>query len=158
MVRREMFTKGFFRTELKGCCEDWDLWLQLLEHGLFASGTREPLVRYRQWAGNKSKRKLLAFSEGVSLLEERRQKSRQPRLRPIYQEALGLARARLELARAKTYLETDPGRIAPALWRAWRFYPRNVKWLLWMALIQWPRWLGGSPLNQTIRKKIQKKF
>jgi glycosyltransferase involved in cell wall biosynthesis len=158
MLRRVLLDQGcLFRTELTAYCEDWDLWLQLLEHGLSACGTREPLVRYRQWPGN-SRQKLATFAETVSVLETRLSQTKMAELRPIYRQTLAIARARLELARARQQLEIDPAMVPSFIWRAWRLYPRRVKWLLWLTLVKWPGRLGGKGLRNIVYRKLRTKF
>jgi glycosyltransferase involved in cell wall biosynthesis len=159
MVRRALLPgEGcHFTTGISGCA-DWDMWLQLLEHGLYATGTREPLVRYRIWEGNMSKRKLEMFTEGVTVLETRLNQTKVAELRPIYRQTVAFARARLELARARQQLEIDPATVPSLIWRAWRFYPRRVKWLLWLTLVKWPEWLAGKRLRNIVYRKPRTKF
>jgi len=159
MVRRALlrgeachFTAGI------SACADWNLWLQLLEHGLYAMGTREPLVRYRIWEGNMSKRKLEMFSEAVTVLETRLSQTELAELRPIYRQTVAFARARLELARARQQLEIDPAAVPSFIWRSWRFYPRRVKSLLWLTLVLWPPWLGGKWPRNIVYRKLRTKF
>jgi len=158
MVRRPLLRENCqFSMGISGCA-DWDLWLQFLEHGLYVKGTREPLVRYRIWAGNMSKKKLEMFIEGVTVLETRQSQSQVAELRPFYRQSVAIARARLELARARQQLETDPAGVAPLIWRAWRIYPRRLKWLLWFAMVRWPKRLGGNGPRELVYRKLRSKF
>jgi glycosyltransferase involved in cell wall biosynthesis len=158
MIRRALLSKGSHFTESISGCADWDLWLQLLENSLYATGTREPLVRYRIWAGNMSKQKLEMFAERVTVLETRLSQTKVAKLRPLYQQSVTIARARLELAHARQQLELDPSGVSPFIWRAWRFYPRQLKWLLWFSLVRWPAWLGGMGAREMVYRKLRTKF
>jgi glycosyltransferase involved in cell wall biosynthesis len=159
MIRRAVLLREHCRyTAGLSSCADWDLWLQLLEHGLIAAGTREPLVRYRIWEGNMSRRKLEMFAEGVTVLEMRLARTRLPKLLHHYRQSLAFARARLELARARQQLDSNPAGVPSLIWQAWRLYPLRLKWLLWLALTVWPKWLGGQGPRNIIYRKLRTKF
>ncbi len=71
LVQRGIFTDDCrFDSQLSNGCEDWDLWLRLAERGLCVRGTREPLVRYRRWQGNKSNQNLKRFSATSNCLKK----------------------------------------------------------------------------------------
>ncbi len=159
IVRRETVIPDFlFDTRLIGGCEDWDLFLRLAERGLWARGTREPLVRYRRWPGNMSNQKLKMIESDVHVLEKNLRATKRRDLLPIYRRSLNLARARLELIRARRMLDDSPEKVSAAIWRAWTFYPRRLKWLMWFALVAWPKFFGGLAAQKIVHRKLIKKF
>ena len=158
VVRRELLREnGGFDTGFDGC-EDWDLWLRLAGHGMWARGIRDPLVRYRRWAGNMSNHKLRMAQGDVSVLEKNLRATQCPELRPLYRRSLAFARAKLELARARQLLDASPDAVSAAVWRAWRLYPRRLKWLMWFALVSWPEPLGGRATARIVHRKLIQKF
>jgi len=158
IVRREMLElAGRFDTSLDSC-EDWDMWLRLAEHGLRARGTREPLARYRRWPGSMSNRKIKMAVNDVLVLEKNLRATRRDGLRPLYRQSLAIARGKLELARARPFIENQPEKIPDALWRAWRFYPRRLKWLMRYLLLTWPKPLGGRATEKIVHRKLIEKF
>ena len=158
VVRRAAFERtGGFDSELEGC-EDWDMWLRLLEHGFWARGIREPLARYRRWPGSLSANKYIIFQNDLLVLEKNRRATRRAELRPLYDRAIRNARGRLELARAKQLLAASPGEVPSAIWRAWRHQPRRWKWLMWFVLAIWPNLLGGTAMKAIAHRKIMQKF
>ena len=158
MVRRELFhTIGLFDPELM-MGEDWDLWLRLAERGLCVRGTREPLARYRRWSGSKSNQKLKTVEANVRVLEKNFRTTRRPGLRPLYKRSLAIARLKLELARARQLIETRPDAVPAAIWRAWRLYPRQLKWLMRFVLLSWPKILGGRMTERIVHRKLIQKF
>lgn len=159
VVRREMLSENCrFDSHLLNGCEDWDLWLRLAEHGLWARGTREPLVRYRRWQSNKSNQKLKTQLGDIQVLEKNLHATQRAELRPLFQRSLDFARAKLELAHVRPLVETRPAAVPAALWRAWRLYPRKLKWLMWLALAIWPKFLGGRATARIVHRKIIEKF
>jgi glycosyltransferase involved in cell wall biosynthesis len=158
VVRREMFERaGCFDTSFDGC-EDWDMWLRLAEHGLWARGTREPLARYRRWPGNMSNQKIKMATGDVLVLEKNLRATRRAELRPLYRQALSIAQGKLELARARPLIEAQPEKIPAAVWRAWRFHPSRLKWLMWFLLVAWPGFLGGNKTARVVHRKLVEKF
>lgn len=158
MVRRELFRKnGGFDACFEGC-EDWDMWLRLAENGLWARGIREPLVRYRRWSGNMSNHKLMMAEGIVRVLEKNLRATQYPELQPWYQRSLAFARGKLELARVRQILNISPQAVPAAVWRAWRLYPRRLKWLMWFALATWPEFLGGRVTARIVHRKILRKW
>jgi plasmid stability protein len=115
-------------------------------------------VRYRQWEGNMSKRKLEMCATSLKILATRQSHSQVAEFRPVYRQSVAIARARLELAYARRQLETDPAGVAPLIWRAWRIYPRRLKWLLWFAMVRWPKWLAGKSPREMVYRKLRAKF
>ena len=65
--RETLFAHELFDPELKSS-QDWDMWLRIGEHGLQARGVREPMVRYRRWAGSKTSRRLDVADANIQLL------------------------------------------------------------------------------------------
>ena len=83
MVRRAVFARtGDFDPGLDNC-EDWDMWLRLAEQDFRARGTREPLVRYRRWAGSMSAKKIKMVRHNLIVLEKNLRATRRPELRPV---------------------------------------------------------------------------
>jgi glycosyltransferase involved in cell wall biosynthesis len=159
VTKRELFDKaGVFDTALLDGCEDWDLWLRLAEHGLYARGTHKPLARYRRWPGNMSNKKLKMAENDVRVLKKNLLATRRPELRPLYRQSLNFARGKLELARARPLVETAPDFVPAAVWRAWRFHPQRLKWLMWYLLAAWPKFLGGNKTARIVHRKLVQKF
>jgi glycosyltransferase involved in cell wall biosynthesis len=159
IVRREMLAPDFlFDTRLINGCEDWDLFLRLAERGLWTRGTREPLVRYRRWPGNMSNQKSKMVECDVQVLEKNLRATKRRDLLPIYRRSLNLASARLELIRARRMLDDSPEKVSATIWRAWRFYPRRLKWLMWFLLVAWPKSFGGLATQRIVHRKLIQKF
>jgi len=159
VVRHETISAtGGFNEGLFDGCEDWDMWLRIAEHGFRACGTREPLTRYRRWSGNMSNHKLQMAENDVRVLERNFRATQRPELRPHYQRSLAFASGRLELARARRLLNAQPDAVPAAVWRAWRFYPRRLKWLMWYGLVAWPKLLGGCATARVIHRKLIRKW
>jgi teichuronic acid biosynthesis glycosyltransferase TuaG len=158
MVRREMFhSAGHFDPEF-AIAEDWDLLLRMAEHGLWVRGTREPLVRYRRWVGNVTNQRLKAYESNVQVLGKNFRATQRPELRPLYQQSLAFARSVMELARARQMIEVSPDKVPAAVWRAWRFYPRRLKWLMRYVMLVWPKMLGGYATAGIVHRKLVRKF
>lgn len=158
VVRRELLKKsGDFDPAFLGC-EDWDLWLRMTEHGLWARGTGEPLMRYRRWPGNMTNNKKSIIAGGILALEKNLQATRRPELRPYYRRSLDHTRARLELTHAREAIATAPEKVPAALWRAWRLRPGRLKWLMWFLLAVWPGFLGGRSTRKIVHRKLIEKF
>ena len=158
VVRREMVESCLFDSQFLNGCEDWDLWLRLAERGLWARGTREPLVRYRRWQGNKSNQKLKTVLGDIQVFEKNLRTTQSPELRPLYRRSLNFARAKLELGRARPFVETRPADVPAFIWRAWRLYPCKLKWLMWFALVAWPKFLGGAMTERVVHRKLVEKW
>jgi glycosyltransferase involved in cell wall biosynthesis len=159
VVRRETISAaGRFDGAAFDRSEDWDYWLRIAERGLWARGTRESLMRYRRWSGNKSSQKLEMAEADVCVLESNLRATQRLELRPLYKSSLAFARGRLELARARRFIESQPKAVPAAIWRAWRQHPRRLKWLMWFALVAWPEFLGGAASARIIHRKLIKKF
>jgi glycosyltransferase involved in cell wall biosynthesis len=148
---------GGFDPELREA-QDWDLFLRLGEHGLQARGIREPLARYRRWPGNRTGQKLKFAEAAVRVLEKNLGATQRPELRPAYRRSLSFARAKLELARARYRIETEPDTVPPAILRAWRLCPKRVEWLLWYLLAAWPDALGGGATAAMVHRKMLQKY
>ena len=158
LVRRELLnTAGLFDPEL-ALAEDWDLLLRMGERGLRVRGTREPLARYRRWAGNITNQKLKMAESNVRVLEKNLHATQRPELRPLYRRSLAFARSRLELTRARQLIAVQPATVPAAIWRAWRLQPRRVEWLLWFALVVWPKYLGGRATARMVHRKLIRKW
>jgi glycosyltransferase involved in cell wall biosynthesis len=159
VLRRAAFGGDcLFDASLRDGSEDWDLWLRLAGRGLFVRGTREPLMRYRRWPGNMSNRKLKMAESELRVVEKNFRASQRPELQVLYRCSLNHVRGRLELVRARQWLDDAPEKIPAAIWRAWRFNPRHVKWLMWFALVAWPKFLGGRVTEKVVHRKLIEKF
>jgi glycosyltransferase involved in cell wall biosynthesis len=159
VLRRPAFGGDcLFDASLRDGSEDWDLWLRLAGRGLFVRGTREPLMRYRRWPGNMSNRKLKMAESELRVIEKNLRASQRPELRSLYRRSLNRVRGRLELVRARQMLDDAPGKIPATIWRAWRFNPRHVKWLMWFVLAVWPKFLGGRVTEKIVHRKLAEKF
>lgn len=81
---------------------------------------------------------------------------------PHYRRSLQKERLRrvmnLELAKARQFLETNPALVAPAMFRAWRMNPRQIKWLLRWGCTIWPQVLGGAFTSAYVHRKLREKF
>jgi hypothetical protein len=130
----------------------------MAEHGLWVRGTREPLARYRRWSGNKSSQKLTMADSNVRVLKKNLRATQRPDLRPLYERSFAFARGRLELVRARQLLDSQPEAVPAAIWHAWRQHPRRLKWLMWFALVAWPKFLGGAASARVIHRKLIQKF
>jgi glycosyltransferase involved in cell wall biosynthesis len=155
--RQFLSLAGGFDPELREA-QDWDLFLRLGEHGLRARGIREPLARYRRWPGNRTGQKLKFAVAAVRVLEKNLGATQRPALRPAYRRSLSFARAKLELARARYRIETEPDTVPPAILRAWRLCPKRVEWLLWYLLAAWPDALGGCATAAMVHRKMLQKY
>jgi glycosyltransferase involved in cell wall biosynthesis len=155
VVRRELLAGDLcFDETLTTGCEDWDLWLRMAECGLGARGIREPLARYRRWAGNMSNRRLKMAEGDVRVLEKNLRTTRRPELRPLYKRSLAIARSKLELVRARQFIETQPDAMPAAVRRTWRLHPRQFKWLMRFVLLTWPKPLGGRVTERIVHRKL----
>jgi glycosyltransferase involved in cell wall biosynthesis len=158
MVPRQVFSSvGGFDPELREA-QDWDIFLRLGEHGLQVRGIREPLAQYRRWPGNRTRQTLKFAEAAVRVLGKNLAATQRPEWRPAYRRSLALARAKLELVRARHRIETDPDTVPSAILRAWCFYPQRVEWLLWYLLAAWPGTLGGGTLAGIIHRKMIRKW
>ncbi len=145
MVRRELLDRaGHFDTMLTAA-EDWDLWLRMAETSWHPVGIQEPLVRYRLWSGNASKQTLRTAESDLKVLDRRAAQCTVPALIAPYREAAAIARGNLEFAWARRLFEENPGALASAALRAWRHYPKRLKWLLWYLAASWPLGLEVGP-------------
>jgi len=158
IVRADLFKRVGVFDEALPCCEDWDLWLRMAESGITVAGIEKPLVRYRRWPGNLSKKRLIMHENKVVVLEKNLHHSRHPAARRAYERAIANARARLELVHACAYLRTQPGAVRPSVWRAWRLYPRETKWLGWFLLLLWPKLLGGYKVEDIVHRKLRRRY
>jgi len=170
-VSREIFRTTLFlpstvllRRELLGDCrfdpafcggEDWDLWMQLVECGLFAGGIVEPLARYRRWEGNATAKKIKMTESAVRMFEKNISATRREDLRLLYRRTLNLMRGRLEILHALNAEAASPSKTATACWRAWKLSPRRVRWLLCSLILKCS--LSGR-LTQKINQKLMEKF
>ena len=44
----------------------------------------------------------------------------------------------------------QPVKSPAAVWRAWKFYPRRLKWLMWFVSVAWPKFLGGLATTEAV--------
>ncbi|HEU5397112.1 MAG TPA: glycosyltransferase family 2 protein [Verrucomicrobiae bacterium] len=154
VLRRELLGDCRFDPRFAGG-EDWDLWMQLVERGLFAGGLAEPLARYRRWEGNATANKLKMTESGCRVLDKNLAATRRPELKPLYRRALNLMRARLEILESLNDPNASPAETARALRRAWKRYPRRVRWLWAGLLLRLPL---GNGFRQAVRQKIVDKY
>jgi glycosyltransferase involved in cell wall biosynthesis len=158
IVRRAMLERtGGFDPGL-ACCEDWDMWLRLAERDFWARGIRDPLARYRRWPGSMSANKAKMIEHDLLVLKKNLRDTRRAELRPLYRRAIHFALAKQELIRARQLLDTSPGQVPAAIWRAWCHYPYRLKWLLWFALAAWPGALGGHATAGIVHRKLIQKY
>jgi hypothetical protein len=101
--------------------------------------------------------KLKIAEANVNVLEKNFRATRRRELRPLSQRSLAHARAKLEFVRAREFLETRPEAVPGTLWRAWRFYPRELILLKWFILVSWPKFLGGRATEQIVHRILEKK-
>jgi glycosyltransferase involved in cell wall biosynthesis len=154
MVRRETLdVVGYFDTELS-VCQDWELWLRIAEKGLCAKGIRQPMARYRIWPGNISRNILRLGEANVRILEKALARPQPAAWRRDYRRSLQIARGNLEFARVRPLIETQPGAVVAAAWRAWRHCPARLKWLLWCLATLWP----NTPAAEAVYRRIRRKW
>jgi glycosyltransferase involved in cell wall biosynthesis len=72
--------------------------------------------------------------------------------------AISRSRSKLELGRAREWLDRAPEKVPDAIWRAWLANPREIKWLLRWLLCVWPRALGGKVTASRVHRKLREKF
>ncbi len=131
MIKRETLNVvGLFDAEVP-VGQDWDLWLRIAEHGLWAKGVRQPLARYRVWSGNVSRNIIRMCECNALILEKALARPQNASRRRAYQRSLQIARGNLEFARVRPLIETHPKAVPAAALRAWRGCPARLKWLLW---------------------------
>lgn len=158
VIKRETIERiGQFDITLPGV-EDWDLWLRIAETGFKAYGIREPLWRYRNWSGSESHQRIRTADCAVRVLEKALLRSANAPWRHDVERSLRMARGSLEFAKVRPLVETHPDAVPAAIWRAWRYCPQRVKWLLWYFATKWPRTLGGRGLTEIIHRKIRRKW
>lgn len=157
LLKRELLGDCRFDPQFCGG-EDWDLWMQLVERGLFAGGIAEPLARYRRWEGNATAKKIKMTESAVRVFEKNLRLTKRDDLRPSYQRTLNLMRGRLEILNALHDADSSPAKTAKALWRAWRLFPRRFQWLLCSILLKWPEMLGGGLFRKNMHRKLMGKF
>lgn len=157
IVRRHLLIKTDGFDPKIASCEDWDLWLRMGENGMLAKGIREPLAKYRRWEGNHSNAKLRTAEHEIIVLTKNQASTQSHRSKKNYQKSIRKFHQKLELTKAKQFLETKPENVPPALWRAWRLNPHNLRWLLRWALVAWPWWLGGQFTAAGVHRKLRGK-
>jgi glycosyltransferase involved in cell wall biosynthesis len=159
MVRRQtLLDVGLFDPALK-FCQDWDLWLRIARRGICAKGLRQPLVRYRRWPGSCTVADRFSSSKyHVQVLEKFYRETPDPTSRALCRRSLNFARGRIELFYARQTLERNPDAVSASIWRAWQHYPQRLKWLMWLALVLWPKFLGGNATRKIVHQKLVQKF
>jgi len=158
VVRREILDQVGGCDETFSPAADWDLWLRMAEAGIRTMGIHEPMIRYRRHGANMSKNSLSVCAECVCVLEKNWKLTKFTSDFQHYRRALQDSRCRLELAKARSLLETHPDGVAPAIFRAWYMNPCKIKWLLRWAGVVWPRVLGGALTSAYAFRKLREKF
>jgi glycosyltransferase involved in cell wall biosynthesis len=164
-----------FRKEAVGKFPPWfeklsiaDLPLHILctEHGM-AGYLRDVMAAYRLHSGSSwsSKSFLDKIPHEIEMFEElERYLQSRPKSVAIQasrrQAVLAISRCRrkLELGRARQWLDSSPEKVCDAIWRAWLTNPYEVKWLLRWLLCVWPRVLGGKFTASCVHRKLREKF
>ena len=156
MVRRETLDRaGLFDPELRNV-HDWDLWLRIGETGFWARGVWEPQVRYRIWEKNASANRVNIARFVVRTLEKALARPQPAARLRHYRRAWRIARAQLELMQAQSLVSSAPDAVPAAVLRAWRCYPRRLKWLMRYLALVWPDALGGRWTSAAVRKKLRR--
>ncbi len=153
VTRRLLDAAGTFDEGLRHS-QDWDLWLRMAEAGMRACGLTRPLLRYRLWEGNMSRDAVAEAECDVRLLEKAATRASEGRWRRCYQRSACKARGKLELARLRATGQPTPEALRAALWRAWRAYPRRLKWLFRCGLAWSPGWLTGARWRNRLHAAI----
>jgi glycosyltransferase involved in cell wall biosynthesis len=158
MVRRQtLLDAHLFDPELL-MSQDWDMWLRIAEHGIWARGIREPLVRYRRWPGSLIGANRLASSEdNVLAIKKRLRATQHASLIPLYRRSLAAVQIHCERMRARHLVETDPDALPRFIWRVWHLDPRS-KWLRWYLCLVWPKFLGGNMTRRYVHHKIRSQW
>jgi glycosyltransferase involved in cell wall biosynthesis len=177
------FFKGFvpptcsvmFRREAVGKFPPWfeklsvgDLPLHVLcaEHGM-AGYLQDVMAAYRLHSGsswssrlflNKTMLEIEMFEELERYLLSRPQSAATRASRRQAASAISKSRGKLELGRARQWLDNSPEKVPDAIWRAWLTNPREIKWLLRWLLCVWPRVLGGKFTASRVHRKLREKF
>jgi hypothetical protein len=177
------FFKGFvpptcsvmFRREAVGKLPPWfgklsigDLPLHVIcaEHGL-AGYLPEVMAAYRLHSGSSWSSKLFLdktlleiemFGELEQYLQSRPPNTTNRASRRQAALAISRSRGKLELGRARQWLDSAPEKVPDAIWQAWLTNPREVKWLLRWLLCVWPRALGGKFTAARVHRKLREKF
>lgn len=157
LPRKLALEVGGFNPKLRAI-EDWDMWLRIAERGLNARGVWEPQLRYRVWPGNMSKNAERMTHYTLAVFESALQREQPPERRRLYEKALRFAKANREFALARPDIGVDNAKLGAAVHRAWKHYPWRMKWLLWSALLRWPRALGGAFMAKPALRRIQQKW
>ena len=154
MVRRQTLRDaGLFDPELKKSY-DWDMWLRIAEHGIWARGIREPLARYRRWPGSVSiANRLACDDDNAQAIKKRLHATRHADLIPSYRHSLTMLQTYCEMARARLHVESNPDAVPAFVWRAWCHDHRRM-WLRWYLCLVWPKFLGGNLTRRYIHRKI----
>jgi glycosyltransferase involved in cell wall biosynthesis len=164
-----------FRREAVGKFPPWfeklsvgDLPLHVLctEHGM-AGYLQDVMAAYRVHSGSfwsskpfldKALLEIKMFEELERYLQSRPQSDAILASRRQAVLAISRSRGKLELARARQWLDSSPEKVPDAIWRAWRMNPRQFKWLLRWLLSVWPHVLGGKFTTAHVHRKLRKKF
>jgi glycosyltransferase involved in cell wall biosynthesis len=155
--RQTLLDVKLFDPELR-MSHDWDMWLRIAEHGIWARGIRGPLARYRRWPGSVSVARRLACDEDNVLAIKRRLRATQrPGLLPLYRRSLAGLQTHCEMAHARLLVESKPDAVRPFVWRAWR-HDRRWKWLRWYLCLVWPKWLGGTATRKYVHRRIIRRW
>jgi hypothetical protein len=145
---------------------DLPLHIICAEHGM-AGYLPDVMAAYRLHSGGSWSGKLFLdnISQEIKLFEEmERYLQSRPQSAVIRASrrqaglAISRSRSRMELGRARQWLDSSPEKIPKAIWRAWLTNPREMKWLLRWLLCVWPRILGGKFTASGVHRKLREKF
>lgn len=157
LMRRELLGDCRFDPQFCGG-EDWDLWMRLVERGLYAGGIAEPLARYRRWEGNATTQRIKMTESAVRVLQKNFHVTRRTELRQRYQRSLNVMQGQLAIGRALLKQNETDSELVTALWQAWRLSPHRAQWLFFFLMVQWPVILGGSLIQRLVHNRLVKKF
>jgi len=134
MMRRSVLERiGVFDETIRGA-SDWDMWLRVAALGAeTVIDDPRPLATYRYHDGQWSNSSLMMVKACEAVMAKAARWL--PEKRPDLQWLLRRRHAKWvrEVARVRVQTGEEMDRVWPALWRAWRMWPLDVKVYQWMA-------------------------